>query len=121
MGADAAAAMQARLRADLKQAMQSRATLDTRVIRALIAAIDNAQAITIDLDGAASAMRAFGDSSGEVPRRPLSAEDLRALLMREAGEREAAALDLKDLGRPEDANRLLAEAAIVRRYAALPG
>lgn len=121
MGADAAAAMQARLRADLKLAMQARATLDTRVIRALIAAIDNAQAIAIDLDGAASPMRAFGDSSGEVSRRALPADALRALLMREAEEREAAALELKGLGRPEDVDRLLAEATIVRRYAAAPG
>jgi uncharacterized protein YqeY len=37
--------LKARLRADLKAAMQARATDDVRLLRTLIAALDNAEAV----------------------------------------------------------------------------
>ena len=46
-GSDAAESLKARLRADLKLAMRARAKLDVGVLRALIAALDNAQAVQI--------------------------------------------------------------------------
>lgn len=116
MSADAAAAMQARLRADLKAAMRARDALETSVIRSLLAAIDNAQAVAV-AQGPASIQRAFGDGAGEVARLVLSAGAVRALMAREAEARATAAADMGRLGRAAEANRMLAEAAIARRYA----
>lgn len=109
-------ALKQRLRADLKAAMRTRDTTATTVLRAVIAAIDNAQAVPVDLSGPASAMRSFGDSAGEVARIMLGEDDLRILLAREAAEREEASVEMLRLGRPTDAERLADEAAIVRRY-----
>jgi len=118
MSMDAASAMRARLRADLQIAMQARDAAETSVLRALIAAIDNAQAVAVDLSGPASSTRAFGDGSGETARRALDTPALQALLRQEADARRAAAEVMAGHKRDEDAARLRAEAAIVMRYVA---
>lgn len=114
---DAAQTLKLRLRADLKAAMQARDAVEISVLPGLMAAIDNAQAQPFDLSGPASAMRAFGDGTGEVERRILSAEDLARLIETEAEARDEASAEMRALGRVDDADRLRTEAAIVRRYA----
>ncbi|MBO9574234.1 MAG: hypothetical protein J7494_00715 [Sphingobium sp.] len=116
MSADAAVAMTERLRAGLKLAMRARSADETRVLRALLGAIDNAQAVPLDPARKPSDMAAFGDSSIEVPRRVLTPDDIAALLAHEAQDRETAAVELDALGIADRAETLRAEAAIVRRY-----
>ena len=109
-----AAALKERLRADLKTAMQARATDDVRLLRTVIAAVDNAEAVPGEQK---NIQRAFGDPGGEVARRELADADLAALLDREIEERLAAASGY-DASRPDLAARLRAEAALIAGYQA---
>ena len=116
MSEDAALALTERLRADLKLAMRARDADETRVVRALLGAIDNAQAVPLDPTRKPADSAVFGDGSNEVARRVLGADDIEALLAREIEERAAAAADMERLGQTERAAMLRAEAAIVQRY-----
>jgi len=116
---DAAAALTARLRDDLKAAMKARNALDIAVLRVMIAALDNAQAVPLPEGRQRYVVREFGDGSAEAPRLRLAEEDIRRLLSQEVRDREDAATQFEDLGRADRAASLRAEAAIVSRY--LPG
>ncbi|MBX3445542.1 MAG: hypothetical protein KF765_02220 [Parvibaculaceae bacterium] len=110
MGEDAGAGLKARLRADLLAAMKGRRTMEVKLIRALVAAVDNAEAVPLrpgaGLDGA----------SPEAERLLLDAERVRAILQAEIEEREHAARNLEHLGQVERGELLRAEARAVRRY-----
>ena len=105
-----------RLRADLKAAMQARATGEVRLLRTLIAALDNAEAVPGGALVEKYVPRAFGDPSGEVARRELDGPDLERLLMAETEARLAAAADYERGGRDDEAARLRDEAALIQRY-----
>ena len=109
-----AVALKERLRADLKAAMQGRATDEVRLLRTLIAAVDNAEAVPGEHK---NIQRTFGDPGSEVARRELDGGDLAALLDREIEERLAAAAGY-DAGQPDQAARLRAEAALIAGYLA---
>jgi len=131
---DAAPALRERLRADIKAAMQARDAAATRLLRALLAAIDNAQAVPlIPGGGEAGTAGAVGEAircdeapaaqaqrvapgAGEVPRLALTEAALQAVLAAEIAEREGAADAIARHGRPDEAARLWAEAQTVRRY-----
>jgi uncharacterized protein YqeY len=110
-----AAAFKDRLRADLKAAMQARDSGKAALLRTLIAALDNAEAVEVEQKGYVS--RPFGDPSGEVARRALDAEAISTVLAAEATGRLAAASDYERHGRADDAKRLRGEAALVESYA----
>lgn len=111
-----AAALSERLRADLKAAMRERKSAQVSVIRTLIAAIDNAEAVPLEAFQERLRLRATGDPIGEVARRELDAAALDAVLASEAQSRLAAAEDYELNGRAEDAARLREEAELVARY-----
>jgi uncharacterized protein YqeY len=102
-----------RLRADLKTAMRERNTGEVAVIRTLIAAIDNAEAVPVD--GLEERLRQREDI-GEVARREMDAAALDAVLAREIESRLAAADDYERHGRGDDAARLREEAELIARY-----
>lgn len=109
-----ATALKQRLRSDLKAAMQVRAADEVRVLRVLIAALDNAEAVPSEQKGYVP--RAFGDPNGEVARLDLGAGAVEALLADEVAARLAAAADYRDLGQSDEAARLEAEATVISRY-----
>ena len=116
-----AAAFKDRLRADLKAALQARDSAKVGVLRTLIAALDNAEAVPVE--GSAhvtppTGTRAFGDPSGEVARREIDGPALDALLTGEAEARLAAAEDYDRHGREAEASRLRQEAELIARYRA---
>src|SRR5688572_16883199 len=113
-----ATTLKERLRADLKAAMQARMTDEVRVLRALIAALDNAEAVQIEAIQHNPLGRALGDPSGEVARREIDAAEVEAILAGEVAARLAAADDYDRHARPDDAARLRGEAALVGRYRA---
>ncbi len=113
---DFAEVMSARLRADLKVAMRARMALEVSVLRSLIAAIDNAQAIPVAPGHQPYVARAFGDESAEAPRLRLSEADVFAVLDREAETRADAADELDRCGRPAEAAALREQAGVVNRY-----
>jgi uncharacterized protein YqeY len=113
-----AAVLKMRLRADLKAAMQSGVSAEIRVLRTLIAALDNAEAVPGEGIEDYALPRAFGDPRGEVARLVLDEATVDAVLSAEAEARLAAAEDYARHGREEDAARLRDEAAVISRYRA---
>jgi uncharacterized protein YqeY len=111
-----ASALKQRLRADLKAAMQARAADEVRLLRTLIAALDNAEAVAGSPERYVP--RAFGDPSGEVARLALDSEAVAAVLEAEIAARLAAAADYTAHGRDEEAARLRDESATIGRYLA---
>jgi len=114
--ADSVETLKARLRDDLRMAMQTRSAAETKLLRALIAALDNAQAIPLGERHDRYVELRFGDRSAEAPRRILSDADLDRLLQREIQERQDAAQTFDRLGQTERASAMRNEAAIVARY-----
>lgn len=111
-----ATALKTRLRADLKAAMQARATDEVRLLRALIAALDNAEAVSGEVVPDKYVSRAFGDPSGEVPRLLLDNEAVARLLADEIEARLVAAADYDRHGQAEQARQLRDEAGLIDRY-----
>lgn len=107
--------LKARLRQDLKAAMQARQSTDAKLLRVILAAIDNAEALPVVARPQTQATR-FTDGSAEAPRRDLSSHELGQVLEAEIAARLAAAEHYDRLARPEEATRLRAETEIVRRY-----
>jgi uncharacterized protein YqeY len=116
MTSDSLDRLKARLRGDLKTAMQAKRAVEMKALRGLLGAIDNAQAVPVAETRYVA--RKFGDESVEVARIALSDEDLRALLVREAAAHREAAAEMARFGRADRAGALEAEAAIVERYLA---
>jgi uncharacterized protein YqeY len=114
--------VRARLRQDLTAAMKARDRTAVSALRSALAAIDNAEApTTVGLQprGADSehvAGSSVGVGAAEVGRRVLSEDDVCALVQAQIAERMAAAEGYDTLGRAEDANRLRAEADVLRRH-----
>ncbi len=116
MGHDAGRDMKSRMRADLRAAMKERRTHETRLIRALVAAIDNAEAPPLQGGRAAVKQHQFAEGSAEIERISLSPAQVRVVLLEEARERERAADELDSLARQDQADALRAEALLARRY-----
>ncbi|WP_323003053.1 hypothetical protein [Denitromonas sp.] len=116
MSVDAGRDVKARLRADLRAAMKDRHTFEAKVIRALVAAIDNAEAPPIHAGQAASIQHHFRTGSAEVERLLLSGSDVRRVLLMEIDERERAATELERLNMMERAEALRAEVLLAKRY-----
>lgn len=107
-----------RLRADLKAAMQARASDEVRLLRTLIAALDNAEAVPGGGLVDKYVPRSFGDPSGEVARLALDDAAVGRVLASEIETRLAAADDYDQHGKAEEARRLRNEADLVARYVA---
>jgi len=116
MSEDAGRVMKDRLRADLRSAMKDRRTSEARVIRALVAALDNAEAPPLHAGAPALVLHHFRSGSAEVERLLLSRSDVRQVLLAEIRERERAADELERLGKTDRAADLRAEALIAKRY-----
>jgi uncharacterized protein len=113
---DAGSNMKARLRADLRTAMKDRRTVEANVIRALIAAIDNAEAPPAHEVQTSPARHHFRSGSAEIERLLLSGADVHGVIEAEIYERERAAAGMERLGMMDRAEALRAEAVIAKRY-----
>ncbi|XVU26127.1 hypothetical protein ACQPZJ_03435 [Actinoplanes sp. CA-054009] len=102
-----------RLREALPAAMKARDRAAVAALRATLAAIDNAEAVTADggtPESLAIETLPTGVGATEVARRVLTEEEVRRIVRAEADDRERAAVEYVDLGRPERADQLRAEA-----------
>jgi uncharacterized protein YqeY len=102
-----------RLKAELRAAMNAGDAERVSVARTLLAAIANAEAVELDASHPKEVQ-----GWAEVPRRHLTDADLAAIFRREAEELVAAADDYGRRGRPDEAERLRARAALVEGYLA---
>jgi uncharacterized protein YqeY len=98
------------LREALRDALRTRQAHAVTVIRETLAAIDNAEAVDASaappVQHGVIAGSVAGLGAGEVPRRVLSAEAVRAIVEREMKERRDAATVYAELGRHDEANAL---------------
>lgn len=106
--------LRARIRAALTEARKARDAPATRGLRALLAAIDNAEApdpVPLDLtSGGHIAGSTPGLAATEVGRRSLDDRQLRALVRAEVAELRARGAEYDDLGQAARAAELRAEA-----------
>jgi uncharacterized protein len=116
MSDDARRDMKARLRADLRTAMKDRRTIEAKVIRALIAAIDNAEAPPAHEVQSTRAHHHFRSGSAEIERLLLSGAHVHGVIVADIDERERAAAEMERLGMMDRAEALRAEAVIAKRY-----
>ena len=120
MGHDAGHEMKARMRADLRAAMKEGRGADARLLRLLIAAIDNAEAPPARAGCGAAEQHRFLSGAAEVERRLLDADRVRAILLAEIEEREQAAAEMDRLDRPDRADAIRAEARLAATYLSRP-
>jgi hypothetical protein len=96
--------------------MKARRNEETSLLRVLLAALDNAEAVAVGTAHDRYKERAFGDPSVEMPRRVLSEVEIRDLLLRESAERGAAAREFERLGVQKEVERLRNEFSLIARY-----
>ncbi|HWA64969.1 MAG TPA: hypothetical protein VG899_01195 [Mycobacteriales bacterium] len=108
-----------RLTSDLTAAMRERDLAAVRVLRATIAAIDNAQAPPLDADdlkGVSIEASPRGTGTREVARLSLTEDDIRAIIGTEIAERREAADGYDGSGQEQRARDLRAEATRLAGY-----
>lgn len=108
--------MKIRMRADLRAAMKQGRRDDARLIRSLIAAIDNAEAPPVGTAESAADQHRFLSGSAEIERLSLNADQVRAILLAEIHEREQAVAEMDRLERPDHAAVIRTEAVLARGY-----
>ena len=109
-----------RLRAALTTAMKGRDRAAVTALRAALAAVDNAGAVTRTGDAVAPtegpiAGAVAGLGAAEATRRAISDDDINALVWAEVTDREEAAAGYDQAGREDHAQQLRDEAAALRR------
>lgn len=115
---DGGTRMKTRLRADLRAAMKRGARREAALVRSLIAALDNAEAVPARPEQASLVRHDFGSGSADVERRRLSDQQVRDVLASEIEQRERAAAELDRLGEREQAALLRADVLSATRYLA---
>ena len=113
---DGATQMKSRLRADLGVAMKVGNRREAALIRELIAAIENAEAIPDRVERASVVRHDFLSGSAEAERLVLSKDQVRDLLLREIERREQAAAEFDRVGAAARADALRAEISLAERY-----
>lgn len=114
--------MRASLRDDLTAALKARDRVAVTALRSALAAIDNAEAVPVDLplDSVTGNGHVAGSAPGlgtaEAERRHLTEAALRSIIENEVRERSVAAEEYEQLGRNDLAERLRAEAEVLSRY-----
>ena len=114
--------MRAELRKDLTAALKARDHVAIGALRSALAAIDNAEAVSVDspidnpIGNTHVAKAALGLGAAEVERRHLTEADVRAIIQNEIQERLLAAEQYNKLGRTDLVERLRDEVEVLNRY-----
>lgn len=107
-------AFKQRVRADLRVAMKEGQKSETKVPRALLSAIDQAEALPVEKGP--YVQYDFGSGSAEAARRDLDEAALRSVIEREIDERDGARSEFVRLGMTERAEAMSEEAGVLARY-----
>lgn len=114
-------AVRDRLASALLSAMKRRDTVAVAALRSALADIGNAEAVAVTEDTTTPtatsehvAGAAAGLGAAEVERRILTEVDMIGILAADAMERDRAAVRFDEAGRPDQADRLRAEADVLR-------
>jgi uncharacterized protein YqeY len=117
MGSRDRSSLRSTMRDALATAMKERDRVAVRALRAALAAIDNAEAVDPSEapreQPGTIAGGVAGLGAGEVPRRALSDDDMRAIVQAAAADLHTAATRYDHLQRAADAELLRAEATVL--------
>jgi len=102
------------LKIDLRGAMKARATEDVATLRSVLAAIDNAEAVPVA--PTSSSVEPVIGKSADVPRKLLSAADIRQIVQDEVDERRHASETYRQIGERAEAERLQRAADLLAAY-----
>jgi hypothetical protein len=111
-----------RMRGALRAAMKARDPVAVAALRAGLAAIDNAEAVEAGQGTRVVASHPelagtlVGLGAGEVARRVLTDAEMESIVRAEAGELQSAAEGYRRAGQAEEADRLLAQAAVLTAH-----
>lgn len=110
--------LRASLGAALRPAMRARDTVAVAALRSALAAVANAEALSVRDAPAAGALEQarVGVGAADAPRLELGEDDVRRIVRGEVTERESAAEVMTGHGRHDDAQRLRAEATVLREH-----
>jgi uncharacterized protein YqeY len=116
--------MRAALREALTAALKARDRVAATALRSALSAIENAEALPVEPAAAGTAVQGnehvagavTGLGAAEARRRDLTEADVRGIVEQEVRERTAAAEEYERLGRTDHAERVRAEAEVLRRY-----
>ena len=100
-----------RLAQGIRAATKAGDTATLGTLRVLLSALDNATAVPLSRDH----IPTVGKSS-DVPRRELSADDMRQILRAESARCHRVIGEYERLGRGAEAERLRTEVAVIARY-----
>lgn len=102
------------MKMDLIQAMKTQERATVATLRSVLAAIDNAEAVPVRESKAS--VEPIAGKSNEVPRKVLSADEIRQIVQRERDERQHASVTYGQLGQKAEAARLQKAAALIATY-----
>lgn len=102
-----------RMKTDLRQAMKERDMATVATLRTMLAALDNAEAVPVEVN---ASFQWMPGQHSDVPRKALSEEEFLQILRKEAVGRRTAIATYEGLGRIEEAERLRAELSVFERY-----
>jgi len=108
--------MKLRLRGDLRDAMRGGRSDEAKLVRSLIAALDNAEAPPLQADHKTDHTLQFASGKAEIGRLDLDDKAVGAIIAGEIAERELAVTEMERLGQTEAARALRAEMALASRY-----
>lgn len=97
----------------LIRAMKERDGVAVRVLRSVIAAIGNAEAVTLTPGELSGLGPAHGVGATDVPRRTLTEDEITDIIRDEVRERQIAAADYERLGHRERARALQNETVVL--------
>ncbi|HET6967261.1 MAG TPA: hypothetical protein VFI44_03235 [Ornithinibacter sp.] len=105
-----------RMSSALPAAMRARDRVAVAALRSALAAVANAEAVHIDTVPRAGAIERaqVGAGAADAPRLDLSEDDVRAVVEAEVAEHDRDARHLADVGRPDEATAVRAQADVLR-------
>ena len=120
MTGDPPPGLRERMGAALTASMRARDRVAVAALRSALARVSNAEAVHIDTAPRAGALHdaPVGAGAADAPRRELTEADVRALVEDEVAEHDGAAQHLTEVGRPDEAAVVTAQADVLRQLLA---
>jgi len=120
MSGDPTPGLRDRMGAALTSSMKARDRLAVSALRSALARVSNAEAVHVGSVPRAGAIEdaRVGAGAADAPRRELTEADVRGIVEAEVAEHDHAAQHLSDVGRPDDAARVTAQADVLRQLLA---
>ncbi len=120
MSGDPGTGLRERMSVALTASMKARDRVAVAALRSALARVANAEAMPVETVPRAGAIEQarVGAGAADAPRRELTEDDVRGIVEAEVAEHDHAAQHFTDIGRPDDAARVAAQADVLRELLA---